>query len=65
MGVSMAPSSGGPACNSLLFLKLVNDAHKEGQQQIISVPNEALCILEKPYLRLAARFFVHEDMVCN
>lgn len=34
-------------------------------EKVISVPNEALCILEKTYLRLAAQFFVHEDMVCN
>lgn len=65
MGVSMAPINRVPVCSNLLFLKLVNDAHKEGQQQIISVPNEALCILEKPYLTLAAQFFVHEDMICN
>lgn len=65
MGVSMAPITGVPACSSLLLLKLVNDAHREDHQQITSVPNEALCILEKPYLRLAAQFFEHEDMVCN
>lgn len=28
MGVSIAPISGVPVCSSLLFLKLVNDAHK-------------------------------------
>lgn len=65
MGISTAPIRGVPVCSTLLFLKLVNDAHREGHQQIISVPDEALCILEKSYLRLAGQCFVNENMVCN